>query len=33
MRFPRVKTGHAWIMIRAVDNYFFDVNDSAFRIK
>ena len=31
--FPRVKSGHAWIKIRAVDNYFFDVNGRAFRIR
>ncbi len=33
VRFPRVKTRHARIMIRAVDNYFFDVNGRDFRIK
>ena len=33
VRFPRVKSGHAWIKIRAVHNYFFDVNGSAFRIR
>jgi hypothetical protein len=33
VRFPRVKSAHAWIKIRAVRNYFFDLNDSSFRIK
>ena len=30
---PRGKAAHAWVMVRAVDNYFFDVSDSAFRIR
>ena len=33
VRFPSVKSGHAWIKIRAVHNYFFDVNGSSFRIR
>ena len=33
VRFPRVKTGKAWIMIQARGNYFFDVNGKAFRIR
>ncbi len=33
VRFPRASTGRAWIMIKAVDNYFFDVNGQAFRIR
>ena len=33
VRIPRVKSRQARIMIPAVDNYFFDVNDRAFRIK
>ncbi len=33
VRFPRKKTGKAWIMIQARGNYFFDVNDRAFRIR
>ncbi|MET0525460.1 MAG: M12 family metallo-peptidase [Nocardioides sp.] len=33
VKFPRVRSRHAWIMIRAVDNYFFDVNGKAFRIR
>jgi hypothetical protein len=33
VRFPKVKTGKAWIMIQAVDNYFFDVNGKVFRIR
>ena len=33
VRFPRVKSGHAWIKIRAVHNYFFDVNGTAFKIR
>ena len=33
VKFPNVKTGKAWIMIQAVDNYFFDVNGKAFSIK
>jgi hypothetical protein len=32
VRFPRVEARRAWIMIQAVDNYFFDVNGTAFRI-
>ena len=30
---PRGRADHAWIMVQAVDNYFFDVNDSAFKIR
>ncbi|GAB2456079.1 hypothetical protein GCM10027062_40380 [Nocardioides hungaricus] len=30
---PDVAAGRAWIMVRAIDNYFFDVNDRAFRIR
>ena len=30
MRFPRAKSAHAWIMVKALGNYFFDVNDKAF---
>jgi hypothetical protein len=33
VKFPKAKAGKAWIMIQAVDNYFFDVNDHAFKIK
>ncbi len=33
VRFPRKSTKHARIMIQARGNYFFDVNDRAFRIK
>jgi hypothetical protein len=33
VKFPRVRSRHAWIMISAVDNYFFDVNGKAFRIR
>jgi hypothetical protein len=33
VRFPKVKTRHARIMIKAVDNYFFAVNGKPFRIK
>jgi hypothetical protein len=33
VKLPKKKTAHAWIMVRAVDNYFFDVNDKSFRIK
>ena len=33
VRMPRVEAHRAWIMIRAVDNYFFDVNDHAFQIR
>ena len=32
MRFPNVKAGKARIMIEAVDNYFFAVNDAWFKI-
>ncbi len=33
VRFPRKKTGRARIMIQALGNYFFDVNDARFRIR
>ncbi|WP_395657334.1 M12 family metallo-peptidase [Nocardioides sp.] len=33
VKMPKKKTSSAWIMIEAVGNYFFDVNDKAFRIK
>jgi Metallo-peptidase family M12B Reprolysin-like len=33
VRFPRTKTRHARIMIKARGNYFFDVNDKPFRIR
>ena len=33
VRIPRVKTNEARIMIAAIGNYFFDVNDKAFKIK
>jgi hypothetical protein len=33
VRIPRVKTKQARIMIAANGNYFFDVNDKAFRIR
>lgn len=33
VRIPDVRAARAWIMVRAVDNYFFDVNDRAFRIR
>jgi hypothetical protein len=33
VKLPRRKAARAWIMVRAVDNYFFDVSDSSFRIK
>ncbi len=33
VRMPRTHTAHAWIAIQAVGNYFFDVNDRAFRIR
>jgi hypothetical protein len=33
VRFPKVSTGKAWLKISAVDNYFFDVNDTRFRIR
>lgn len=33
VRFPRKKTNNARIMIQAVGNYFFAVNDKAFKIK
>ena len=32
VRLPKGKAAQAWVMVRAVDNYFFDVSDSAFRI-
>jgi len=32
VRFPDVHSRTAWLRISAVDNYFFDVNDSRFRI-
>ena len=33
VRLPKGKAAQAWVMVRAVDNYFFDVSDSAFRIR
>jgi hypothetical protein len=33
VRLPKVETGKAWLMVKAVDNYFFDVSDHTFRIK
>jgi len=33
VKIPRVKASKAWIMIRALDNYFFDVNGRPFRIR
>jgi len=33
VRFPTRKSAHAWIMVKALDNYFFDVNDKAFAIR
>ncbi len=33
VRFPGGKSAHAWIMVKALGNYFFDVNDKAFRIR
>lgn len=33
VRIPDVRAARAWIMVRAVDNYFFDINDKAFRIR
>jgi len=33
VRLPKGKAAQARVMVRAVDNYFFDVSDSAFRIK
>jgi hypothetical protein len=33
VRFPRTKTSNARIMIAANGNYFFDVNDKAFKIR
>ena len=33
VRFPRTNTDKARIMIAAVGNYFFDVNDKKFKIK
>jgi hypothetical protein len=32
VRFPDVRSRTAWLRISAVDNYFFDINDSRFRI-
>ena len=32
VRMPQSKAARAWVMVRAVDNYFFDVSDRAFRI-
>lgn len=33
VKLPKGKAAHARIMVKAVDNYFFDVSDSAFTIK
>jgi hypothetical protein len=33
VKLPRTKAAHARIMVQAVGNYFFDVNDKAFSIK
>ena len=33
VRLPRGRAPDAWMMVRAVDNYFFDVSDMAFRIR
>lgn len=33
VHFPNVTSGKAWLKISAVDNYFFDVNDTRFRIR
>ncbi len=33
VRFPKGKSAHAWIMVKALGNYFFDVNDRAFTIR
>jgi hypothetical protein len=32
VRMPKAKAAQAWVMVRAVDNYFFDVSDKAFQI-
>ena len=33
VRFPKVRTGKAWLKVEAVDNYFFDLSDHSFRIR
>jgi len=33
VRFPKVRTRKAWLEIRAVGNYFFDLSDHSFRIR
>ena len=33
VRFPKAKSTHAWVMVKALGNYFFDVNDRAFTIR
>ena len=33
VKLPKAKAAQAWIMVRAVDNYFFDLSDKAFRIR
>jgi len=33
VRMPTKKTSEAWVAVKAVGNYFFDVNDKAFRIR
>ncbi|HEU5039121.1 MAG TPA: M12 family metallo-peptidase [Nocardioides sp.] len=33
VRMPRTKSSDAWVMVKAVGNYFFDVSDKAFRIR
>jgi hypothetical protein len=33
VHFPHVTTSQAWLRISAVDNYFFDINDTSFRIR
>ena len=33
VRFPDVRASKAWLRISAVDNYFFDINDTRFRIR
>ena len=33
VRIPGRTAAKAWVMVQAVDNYFFDVNDQAFRIR
>lgn len=33
VRFPDVTSNQAWLRISAIDNYFFDVNDTRFRIR